>query len=664
MTLSRRPTRVLAAALLAIVAVLPLSLHSATAQTAPPTSATSTLSLLRQTPFVGPSGTFRIELAARGAPAGARVGLTVYTQVPSRARLERALAGEVPGPAVATTPPVIVTGATGNVNIDLPITPIWPAPAGGAVLSNAGVYPVMVEMTGADGRRIERLFTQIVRLPAVDAPTSPLAVGSIITIEAEPTVAYDGDLTLSTADAERARGLLNAVADPTAPPLTLAPTPFVLSELAGSVASVSTALASRPILATPWVPIDAGSLVAAGQGSMVTDQYRMGVESLVSTLGTSPESSVAVIDGSTSPAALDLALDRGARSVVLGSSQVRSPGEGGPLTQQFLIASADGRRVPAMAADDLAAVPFACVADPVLAAHRALGSLAMVHFEQPEAGRGVALALPARTSPLALAEFLRGLTQRDGAGSGSAGAAVLNPTTLAALFSTTSFVTDRSGPVVRAWTSDNPIELGAYGPALEQARWDLRGTRSMLPEAPTLVEPIDRTILSSAARSFSTDARLTVLAGAERSIRSLSGSITMPATQSVNLTSRTGDIPLSIDNSLSGAAHVRVTLSSPKLDFPDGPSIDLVLPPGSTRASIRVTTRASGAFPMQVSIASVDGILPVAASRVDVRSTAISGWGLVLSLGAGLFLAGWWIRHFRDARRARSLVDIETSTSP
>jgi hypothetical protein len=39
-----------------------------------------------------------------------------------------------------------------------------------------------------------------------------------------------------------------------------------------------------------------------------------------------------------------------------------------------------------------------------------------------------------------------------------------------------------------------------------------------------------------------------------------------------------------------------------------------------------------------------------------VRSTAISGVGFLLSIGAGLFLAIWWARHWRSTRRSRHLV--------
>jgi hypothetical protein len=46
-------------------------------------------------------------------------------------------------------------------------------------------------------------------------------------------------------------------------------------------------------------------------------------------------------------------------------------------------------------------------------------------------------------------------------------------------------------------------------------------------------------------------------------------------------------------------------------------------------------------------------------TRFDIRSTAVSGVGVVLSIGAGLFLAIWWARHWRKTRRSRRLVPPE-----
>jgi hypothetical protein len=49
----------------------------------------------------------------------------------------------------------------------------------------------------------------------------------------------------------------------------------------------------------------------------------------------------------------------------------------------------------------------------------------------------------------------------------------------------------------------------------------------------------------------------------------------------------------------------------------------------------------------------------VSRTLVQVRSTFVSGVGVVLSFGAGLFLLLWWARNWRTVRRARRLVAAE-----
>jgi hypothetical protein len=59
---------------------------------------------------------------------------------------------------------------------------------------------------------------------------------------------------------------------------------------------------------------------------------------------------------------------------------------------------------------------------------------------------------------------------------------------------------------------------------------------------------------------------------------------------------------------------------------------------------------------LRVSLVSPDGRLVVAQSRFTVRSTAFSGVGLVLTVGALVVLLGWWGRHHVRGRRNRRLV--------
>lgn len=665
-----RRSVVLTASILLLVALLTFMTSRATTLADAQSTGTATrLALVHQTAFVGPDGTFRAEISTAGLPADTRLRTTVYQQVASRSRLDRAMTGDQLGTVVATLPNIAVP-TTGTTTVSIPVSAVWPAPTDGAVLTNPGVYPVTIEALGPGGDRLERLVTQLVRLPAADAPTDALEVGAVVPIDAVPLV-VDGTMTLGESEATASTRRLAVVDDPTAPSLTIVASPFVLDTLREQGARIVAPTVRRQTLAAPWVSIDSGSLLAGGQESTVVDEHRIGTDMLTSLFTVAPDRRVTVIDGSTTPRALDLAADRGARAVVLDAAQVRASlgvDDSAGLTQQFVIRSENGARFAAMASDDRAAIPFAFGTDPVLAAHRALAQLAMLHFEQPGAGRGVALVLPAITSPVALQEFVAGLAQRAGAASGSAGAPVVEPVTLDALLQSTAVTTDRDGPLVRNWTSDEPRALGSWATVLDDTRWDLRGLRSLLPGGSDATSPVERAALGSADRFLTDPERLAVLAGARTSIRAITSGVSLPTTQRVTLTSRSGDIPLTVGNSLTTDAHVRITVSSPKLDFPDGSTIDLVVPPGTTRTNVRVETRATGAFPMQVSVASADGVLLVASSRIDVRSTAISGWGLVLSIGAGLFLAVWWIRHFRHTRRAKSLIDVDDaetrSTTP
>jgi hypothetical protein len=51
-------------------------------------------------------------------------------------------------------------------------------------------------------------------------------------------------------------------------------------------------------------------------------------------------------------------------------------------------------------------------------------------------------------------------------------------------------------------------------------------------------------------------------------------------------------------------------------------------------------------------VSSPDGGLTLQTSRYTIRSVFVSGVGVFLAVGAGLFLAVWWLVHSRRTRRA------------
>jgi len=67
---------------------------------------------------------------------------------------------------------------------------------------------------------------------------------------------------------------------------------------------------------------------------------------------------------------------------------------------------------------------------------------------------------------------------------------------------------------------------------------------------------------------------------------------------------------------------------------------------------LSVEARTSGAFPLHLTVLTPDGSTVIARTTFTVQSTALSGVGVFLSVGAGLFLVVWWSRHAWKARRA------------
>ncbi len=132
--------------------------------------------------------------------------------------------------------------------------------------------------------------------------------------------------------------------------------------------------------------------------------------------------------------------------------------------------------------------------------------------------------------------------------------------------------------------------------------------------------------------------------------------MTTPASFTLTLTAREGTIPLTIRNDSGVPLRVSVRLRSQKLEFPEGDTIERLLTEETTRIDIAVRSRASGAFPLEIDVMSPDGERSLAHARYTVRSTAVSGAGLVLSIGAGVFLIVWWARHWRRTRRSAKLV--------
>lgn len=288
--------------------------------------------------------------------------------------------------------------------------------------------------------------------------------------------------------------------------------------------------------------------------------------------------------------------------------------------------------------------------EPALEAQRFLAELASLWFERPAIDRGVVVPVRAAAgSAEILAIVLPELAK----------SRMLDPVTIGEFFTVVDPIEgDDDGPLVRPFTAAAPEPLGELEPSLESARETLDSYDSMTAGQGTGAE-LERRLLAATTVGLADATRRAYLDGVVSSVARTTGAVSTSAKVTVTLTARTGTVPVTLRNETGAPIRVRVRFDSDKLEFRDGDSVEVTLTGETTRLDVRVRTLATGAFPLDIFVSSPDGRIELARARYTIRSTAVSGVGLVLSVGAGVFLFIWWGRHWRDARRSRRLMEPE-----
>jgi hypothetical protein len=632
------------------------------------------LRLRSVTNWVGPVGTFRANVLAENLPDGASITFSVQTAVWDRSALNQSIAGNRSA-GILKRGTAAAPSENSTVAISIPVTNTWPTPDGGVVLDSPGVYPVVIEAVDAKGSRLASIVTQLIRLPNADSTTPPLAVGLIIEQRQPQSLALDGSPYLDEHAAQQLFDGLRVLTDFPTVPFTNLPAASTMTDAAavGSPDEGSLLTAIRPtpthqLLASTYAPIALGSWLDAGLTAELDTQFSVGRSTISAMAGAAPGANTAVLNPTIGPDGLDTLFTHDANSVIVPSDQlVVDPSTTPAPTTGFDVRSASGHRLHALAAETAISARLVDGTNPVASAQNALADLAIMSISNRRPAQGLAVVVSGATSADTLRALLGALSSRDGADAGDAGAALVAPVRIDDLFAVTDVATayDNSGtlvPILRTVTEEDPSSLGSYPDELRITDRAISGLVATVPETPALTGSAVHRTLASGDRSLSDRDRSTVLASTNFAIQSVTNEIVMTPEQVVTLTSQSGKVPLNIENRLQVPAHVHVSLQSAKLDFPDGAEFDQVLAPGTTtRIDARVTTRASGAFPLDVVVTSPDSVVSVTRARFTVRSTAISGIGLVLSIGAGLFLLIWWIRHHRTARRASRLVGSENA---
>ena len=651
------------------VLVLTLLVAAGAAGAQPAPAGRGRMTFVAQTPWVATGGDFLIRVHVDRPPGASNLEfiLTVFPAVATRSEFGETLADRMTDSPHVTLQPVPLAGlrteANGDVVLTVPIRdPNQPRDPSRVLLPpRDGVYPVRVELRDRlAGTTVDKFVTHLLHTPEVHV-TPKLGVSLVFPVHAPPALQPDGTRVLPAGDVLTA--MAQGVEAVRATPFMLAPTPETVAALAASnereakvlLNSLRSAAAERTTLGGSYVPANLAALMGAGLDGEVASQLNRGAATLTEMLGARLDSRTWLAEEALDPKVIDTLAGRGFDRVLTAEPLLTPiPEQKLTLTRPFVL-SGRSTRVQAVAADAGLTAHFDGAANQALSAHHLLADLAVVYLDRPgdDERRGVAAVAPRDWRPTR--QFTDVVT------GGLALSPIIEPVSLDTLFASVPGARDDSGAnLVRRPAIPTPGSVAEVAADLAEGRRNLDSLGSVLGSGNAASAVIEEQLLVAESSDLKTlRQREAYVTGANRQVKAQLDEIEMPEGRSFTLTARTGEIPVTFKNNTGKPVRVVVRIESDKLDFPAGTTVELELTRLNTIQRFPVVARASGAFPIRITMESPDGHLEVGRARITVRSTAASGASLVVAMGAATFLAVWWGRNAVKGRRARGLVPEE-----
>ncbi len=640
-----------------------------------------------------PSVPFDLGLTAYDPPAGATVQAVLYPRLRSRYALEAAVRSGPRGNPLTTTGPVAYDSlptdphTSGAVSFDLSVvqtsstgqgTRLGLACAstttgtatststGPGAVTCTGVYPVVVELRGSGGKILRRFTTFLTYVAGKSAHPLELAwivpVDSPVAISRHPRGPSDGIASPSVGDASAVDALATALRA-TAVPVTLDLSPETLQQLgrAGSggraadaaLADLSVAQPSDQVLASPYVPVDLGALVGAGELTEVAAQMAAGATVLSGLhVKTTPGPSPWVQRGPVGSTIASGLTQLGANELVLPDDDLAPTSDAtevGTWVSTFSLTLPHGGQTTSVRAaetDTWLDGQFTSLHDdPALAASQILADLAMVHFERPNtpAVRGMVALPPARWVPDPTFDrvLLDGLSQDP----------LVEPVTLSQFFGSVT-----TGGTRQLLPSGTGGALGrSFSRAVSRARARLGNFDDAVAGHPAVLTDLDDLLLATESEDLTPRRRSAGISTFERLLRAQLGLVTFTKGTTITLTARTGWIPVTIESRASYTVSGMLSVNGNKFVFlqSDHRAVLVHLDHLTNVSRVDVRARTSGDLPLDVTFRSPNGRLVIARGVLTVRSTATSLVGVVLTVVALVVLLVWWGRTWRAGRRRR-----------
>ena len=647
-----------------LTACLGIGMAVVSAGPAAPQSAAAGSIALAAPPRVTTVGEAAIVNLNVSATAGTELRWTVFDAVCSRSELATDVFTELRRPVVGGPVPIPEDGTSlPPIDVVLPTSSERPT-----TTCASGVFPVTFSLTAGDeAELLDELTVYVTEIDPDDTARHPLSIALHLDVGLPVALQPDG---IDHLDQEALASLQTIVDALTLHPdvaVTLTVSPESIEALgkdptgAPLLADLGAILAGgAQLLPAPYVPLDETAWWQEGLEDVLTVQYDTGADALIRGLGATPSPRTILASPSTTTASLDEYRNRGAKAIVIAEENLaplastRFPLT---ITQRFVLRTASGQPLPAAQIDARSATLFG---DGVYEAHRLLTDLDVLGFDQPNTPRGVVLRPPPDWRPTR--DFLVALL------SGLRDDPILEPVTFDDYFAPGAVgVADRLGQIDREGTLE-PLER-SLRPSPTESTDGYLGVHSLFSaglesyaairgdEGTDEIAALAKRILVAGSDTLAREDRDAYFTAVNDIVAQDIAGVTGPDPETITITARRDDIPITIINDLGYSANVVLVLESDKLEFPDGAQIPWTLDPGiNDDITIPVRARTSGDSLLQVTVRSPDLRLQLGTtSRVTVRSTALSGLGVVMSIAALSMLMIWWLRQIMRSRRERAL---------
>ena len=620
----------------------------ATGQTAADAQGGGRLDLVAQTLFVDENP---VELVVRvtGAPPGAQLEITIFrTPILTREELRQIHAAPPIGGARLSffecplegecDKAVVDFGAGGLVTVTFDDEEI-----GEALRRDAGALPMLVRLIDEDRNELDSFTTALVVNDDSDIVEQRVAfvgrVGAPVALQTDQNVQLDIDAVFAGAAVLEARPDL---------PVTIEVRPETLAALrqldAERLDSLLALFRDRPLMRTPWVEMDEEAWRAAGEPSPVVAQYALGNDTIEAIVGVSP-TGVVRLDPDAVEATLGLLRTVGASAVIVSDEQLAASTRSRIGSSPFQLVDDNEVAITAMRIDgnlhDTLDNP-----DSELGGYRALAELAIAAMAAPN---DIATLLDVDAiDPVTLDVLLEGIATRP----------ELRTSDVEEILQLDLARTQTATLVRGRLVATEPPDVAALAAELRTAAKSIDALAAMV--APELgpITPLRTQLLAAVSADLTIDEARRYPEAVFDAVLAGTTGIEIAPSDRITLTDRRTDLPLTIVNNLPLPINVELLLSAEKLRFPEGDRLTLTLRPGERNLTIPVETLASGDARVTATLVSPGGFFELGSGTVDIRSTAISGLGLLISVVALVVLGAWWIRTILRVRRNRAAATV------